>query len=286
MTHELCIIGGYNPATRQTDNSAIWKISQSQKIEKLCGIEYDGFSSRHSVCKTPNGFVITGGMNYSVSCMMYNSSSQSWHRLPNMLVHRRAHGSVCVKQTVYVFGGSVSESSDMSQRVDLFAMNGSTWQEGPDLPFNVKFHKVAQINGSVFLLDECSNQLLHLDVDNHKWSHRSSLPSNDPSVYGVSMTAARGRLYAAGGYNNFCAWYRPCTDTWCVVQGTLKRHLYGSLVYHKDKLVLLGGSFNSNTDEIEEYNFEEGTWSMCSYKMPASLMNHCALVLDLPNTDA
>ena len=159
-------------------------------------------------------------------------------------------------------------------------------QEGPDLPFNVKFPKVAQINGSVFLLDEFSNQLLHLDVDNHKWSHRSSLPSNDPSVYGVSMTAARGRLYAAGGYNNFCAWYRPCTDTWCVVQKTLKRHLYGSLVYHKDKLVLLGGSFNSNTDEIEEYNFEEGTWSMCSYKMPASLMNHCALVLDLPNTDA
>ena len=286
ITQELCIIGGYNPATRRTDNSAIWKISESQKVEKLCGIDYEGFTSQHSVCKTPNGFVITGGVNHSVSCMKYNSSSQSWHRLPNMLVHRCAHGSVCVNQTIYVFGGRVLDSTDMSQRVDFFAMYGNTWQKGPDLPFKVNFPKVAQINDRVFLLDELSKQLLHLDVDNHRWSHRSSLPSKEPNVYGVSMTAARGRLYVAGGYFRTCAWYRPCTDTWCVVQGTLKKHVYGSLVYNKDKLVLLGGSFTTNTEEIEEYNFEEGTWSLCSYKMPASLMNHCALVLDLHNTDA
>ena len=285
ISQELCIIGGYNPVTRKTNNTAVWKISKANKIEKVCGIDYEGFTSRHSVCKTPNGFVITGGMHHSALCMMYNSSSQSWYRLPNMLVHRCGHGSICVKQTVYVFGGNVPDSSKISGSVDLFPMNGCTWKEGPALPFKLKFPKVSQINNGVFLLDENSNQLLHLDVDNYKWSHRSPLPSNEPSVYGVSMTAARGRLYVAGGFYRMCAWYRPCTDTWCVVQGTHKKHIYGSLVYNKDKLVLLGGSFKSNTEEIEEYNIEEGTWSLCSYKMPASLMGHCGLVLDLQNTD-
>ena len=284
MSQELCIIGGYNPVIQQTNHTAVWKISNSNKIEKVCGIDYEGFVSRQNVCKTLEGFVITGGRNRSV---MYNSSSQSWHRLPDMLVDRCGHGSVCVKQTVYVFGGNVPDSSDSdsSKSVDLFPMNGCTWKEGPALPFKVKFPKVSQIKNGVFLLDEYSNQLLHLDVDNHQWSHRSSLPRNGQRHFGVSMTAARGRLYVAGGFYRICAWYRPCTDTWCAVQGTLKKHAYGSLVYHKDKLVLLGGSFDTNTKEIEEYNIEEGTWSLCSYKMPANLMDHCGLVLDLQNTD-
>ena len=79
----------------------------------------------------------------------------------------------------------------------------------------------------------------------------------------------------------FCSWYRPETDTWCTGQQPLREHKFGTLAYHHDKLVLLGGSFNGGTDEVEEYNIEDNKWSLCSYKMPKQLYLHHAVVLSM-----
>ena len=284
-TNELLIVGGDCKGTSTSVSPTVWNISKSQTINKLCDVTYEGFSVKHSVCKTQEGsFIFTGGEG-SVTCMMYNTLIQAWRRLPDMLAVRDCHSSICLKNTIYVFGGYRGRSPQTySPSVDMLQIDDHGWQKGPDLPLKVKFPKVAELEGSIYLLNEMTNQLLHMDEKNNKWNQRAGLPWKHIHCHAVCMTAARGRLYVAGGYYNMCAFYRPCTDTWCYIQPTLQKHLYGTIVHHSNKLILLGGDFNNGTDEVEEYNFENGTWSLCGYQIPAGLRNHVAMVLPVSTT--
>ena len=206
--------------------------------------------------------------------------------MPDFPENRCGHGSICVKQKLYVFGGKIPSYDIKSKSVYMLAPNNATWQPGPYLPFDVKFPKVAEIDNSVYLLDETSTQLVQLDEESRRWKKRASLPWKEPDYHEVSMTSAKGQLYVAGGHNKVFAYYKPCIDTWCFAKRPLQRHKYGSLVYHKDKLILLGGNFREGYNGVEEYSFEEGTWSLCSYKVPSGLFNHCGLVLNVPKTDS
>ena len=280
LTHDLCVIGGNSSEI----NPVVWTIRKSGQIEKLCDISYEGFASQHSVCKTLEGFVITGGLSSS-RCMMYISTKRLWKTMPDLPENRWCHGSICVKQKLYVFGGNIPGYGRTSKSVYMLVPDNAAWQQGPNLPFDVKFPKLTEIDNSVYLLDEASTQLLQLDEES-RWQKKASLPWKEPDYHGVSMTSAKGQLYVAGGRNKVFAYYRPCIDTWCTAKPPLQRHRYGSLVYHKDKLILLGGNFSQDSDGVEEYSFEEGMWSLCSYRMPSGLFNHCGLVLNVPKTDS
>ena len=285
LTSDACVIGGAN-FNNDEINPVVWAIRKSCQIEKLCDISYEGFTRKHSVCKTPEGFVITGGLSSS-RCMMYISAKQLWKTMPDLPENRCGHGSICVKQCVYVFGGNIPSYGRTSKSVYMMSLNNATWQPGPDLPFDVKFPKVADIGNIVYLLNDETTHLVQLDEESRRWKKRASLPWKEPNnYYGVSMTSAKGHLYVAGGYYKDFAYYKPCIDTWCFAKPPLQRHRYGSLLYHKDKLILLGGNFKGGSDVVEEYSFEEKTWSLCSYKMPPYLYEHCGLVLNVPKTDS
>ena len=286
LTHDLCIIGGQY-SNRSQPNPFMRKISKSHQVEKMSDISYEGFACvRQSVCKTPQGFVITGDASSS-QCNMYISAEQLWKRMPDLPQTLCAHGSICVQQTIYVCGGCNCGIRMQCNSVYMISPNYARWQTGPYLPLSVKFPKVAEVDDSVYLLDEESSQLVQLHVESRKWRKRASLPWKEPNCFGLSMTSAKGQLYVAGGYRKQFVYYRPCIDTWCLATPPLLTHAYGSLVYHKDKLILLGGNFKgAGSDDVEEYSFEEETWSLCSYKMPPGLFQHCGLVLNIPKTDS
>ena len=130
----------------------------------------------------------------------------------------------------------------------------------------------------MYLLDaEKTNELLQLEVPTNTWRKRTSLPTEE-RCYGISMTSARGRLYVAGRKKGkMCAYYEPTTDTWCFGEQPILNHRYGTLVCYNNKLVLLGGI----TDVVEEYDFDEGRWTVCSYTMPKRLHHHACVVLDM-----
>ena len=282
-TRDLCVIGG--DVSRSQTSPVIWKLSESNQLKKLCDISYEDFAAMNSVCKTPEGFVITAGVRSS-RCMMYISAKKLWKRMPDLPENRFAHGSICVKETIYVFGGIVRCESINSEIycdcVYMISPHNTKWQPGPNVPFRLIKPKTAEIANSVYLLDETTGLLVQLDVDSGRWIKRASLPWNGTDYFGVSMTSAKGQLYVAGGPHKVFANYRPCIDTWCFATPTLRKHTYGSLVYHEDKLILLGGGALWGSDDVEEYSFEEGTWSLCSYKMPIRLYHHTGIVLNIP----
>ena len=279
MTDSVVVVGG-----RETNNvnEVCWKVSQSDEFVKLCDIPVDELGLNHSVCIVPQGFVVSGGAG-SDMCIMFITSSSSWLRMHDMLTMRQCHGTICVKQVLYVLGGFVgnySEDSRCTDSVDSMAMERGKWQNGPGLPFGVDFPKVSNLDDRVYLLDQSSSQLLCLDIDKGVWHTLAPLPG-DGSCTGVSMASARRQLFVAGGLGMFCCWYTPETNTWHNGQQPLREHTYAALTYHRDKLVLLGGNLGdgTGTDEVEEYNIEEDKWSVCSYKLKKMIHLHHAVVL-------
>ena len=283
MTDSVVIVGGQE----SNANEECWKVSQSNQLVKLCNIPVNALGVNHSVCTVPQGFVVSGGAGSDMR-IMFITSTKSWLRLQDMLAKRQSHGTICVKEVLYILGGVVgsNERKKSTNSVDSMAMERGKWVEGPWLPRSVTFPKVSNLDDRVYLLDEESCQLLCLDINKEVWHRLAPLPAyrsfpGARSCIGVSMTSARGRLFVAGGNNSL--WYNPKTNTWCKGQQPLRNHKYGALAYHHDKLVLLGGNLEDETgaDEVEEYNIEEDKWSLCSYRMPKTLHLHHAVVLSM-----
>ena len=265
-TPMVIVLGG--DVDNKEVNSQCWEINQSG-ITSFFEVPAKNLKISSSVCGIPQGLAITGG-DKSRLCFVFIVATRAWFRLQDMFALRDCHGSVRVKNVLYVLGGFVGLGSKPSVSVDLMVIDNGCWQSGPDMPHGVKFPKVSNINEDVYLLDveDSHNKLLHLNVDELVWNELAPLPI-EKKCHGVGMTSVGGRLFAAGGHNMICAWYRPETNTWCTGQKPLHQHMYGPLVYHNDKLLLLGGSLKvSGTDEVEEYNLENDKWSMCMYKMP------------------
>ena len=274
MCNTIVIVGGEEAGKVRP---VCWKIDKSNEIVHLFDIPPKGLGSGFSVCASPQGFLITGGTG-GPRCMMFITSTKSWVRLQDLLDQRRCHGSIYVKELLYVLGGYI-EHNKPSDSVDLMIMKEGEWINGPQMPLPVKFPKVSNLSDSVYLLDEITNKLLHLDIDKKVWSQLASLSEKKKYCVGVSMTSAGGRLLVAGGWHRICALYQPETNTWCTGQQPLWKHMYGAIVHYNDTILLLGGNYEDGTDEVEEYDIGADKWTVCSYKMPRKLHNHHAFSL-------
>ena len=288
----VVVIGGEEDD--DTVSRVCWRVNPSTEIENLCEIPVDDLAVKFSVCITPLGFLITGGEGKRL-CIMYATKAKSWVKLQDLIVPRDSHGSICVQNVFYVFGGYLGENTTgikPSASVQSMKMDHGRWQSGCSAPLAVKFPNVSNLGKMVYLLDgENSNRLWRLDVDENVWTELAKFPA-EKSCHGVSMASAWGRLFLAGGQRKICAWYQPETNTWCTGQTPLRKHAYGALAYHDDKLLLIGGNYKDRTDlieggtdEMEEYNIEEDKWSLCKCEMPRKIQGFHAVVLNAQPCD-
>ena len=125
----LMVIGGQ---VDEQVSHVCWSITEADQFEEFCEIPSVDFKHRHSMCKTPLGFAITGGVNSDL-CMMFLAASRSWIRMQNMPNKRHAHGSICVKGHLLVFGGDIWLNDSHSEYcgVDFLMIDeGGNWQRG------------------------------------------------------------------------------------------------------------------------------------------------------------
>ena len=280
----LIFVGGQIHVGGQIDiipNLTCWGVDTRAKILTMSlNIPFDKLATNHHVCEVPEGFALTGGVDSDL-CMLFVVSTMSWRKMPNMKRKRWAHGSIYITGILYVICGCISGNKSAS--VDCLTLASGQWESLPDSPIAVSFPNLAELDGKPFMLDsDNTHKLYKFDVEKNEWKERASLP--DAHSGGASMVAVSGQLCVAGGTKGICAWYNPTSNTWSMSeQKPSKRHLYGSLVqFDATTLILLGGSWDNGTDEIEELNIEDGSWSVKELKMPAKLYNHKAFILDIP----
>ena len=227
-------------------NASVWHIGH--KPVKLCDIRFQ-LKRGHSVCEVDYGFTcaITGGQDSDL-CVMYDAFKQKWKELKPMEIKKHRHGSVCMRERLYIFGGVCGQSK--TRTVEYLNMSDETWHTGPAIPVKVAMPKTAVIDSRVYLL--AKERLFCLDTDTNIWIELAPLPVS--SWHGVSMTSARGCIYVAGGKGRIFYRYNPAKGSWTRGKQPQYCHKYGALVYHHPYLTLFGGKFmKDGTDQVESY---------------------------------
>ena len=142
----------------------------------FCDIPEGDIGVDFSVCRTLQGFIITGGA-LSPVCIMFIAVTQSWVRLEKMLMMRQKHGSICIKEVLYVFSGCVRKETGASRSVQSMVMKDGGWKNEPEIPLAVTFPCVSNIDSTVYLLDRDGNmKLLQMDIDTRVWQELASCP--------------------------------------------------------------------------------------------------------------
>ena len=253
-----------------TSYSECWHLNESMKFEELCKFPFS--FPWHSVCQIPGGFVVTGGVGSNL-CAMFILSSKSWTQLEPLPAPRERHGSIFISGKIYLFGGWVSGTKQVS--VISLDLNGGTWNQEPAMPITVGYPEVAHVDSSLFLLDHCeTNQLLQLDMMTKTWSPKAEPPQWNYT--GVRMISVNGQLVVSGGNSRVFDQYNPSTDTWTTGNAPLLRHDLGALVHYEKKLYLIGGY---DEDGNEEYDLDTNVWSICDGKLARGMANLYAFAI-------
>ena len=177
---------------------------------------------------------------------------------------------------ILVFAGKIAGSDTNSSSVQSLAINDGKWKNLPDMPQNTVNPEVCNVDGDIYVLKVYNNNLLHMNGDSKSWSVKAVLPT--ANCLGARMVNVKGRLYVAGGKEKILAWYTPSTNTWRIGAQTHLEHNAGTLLpYGGKSLYLLGGFYNQ---QIEQYDIEADSWSVCEYQMPKAFGRSHGLILD------
>ena len=123
---DTVVVGGLQADGREAEcdgsnfNKVCWKVDKSKELIHLCDIPPCGIGAKFRLCVIPQGFLITGGASKPL-CMMFITSTSQWVRLQDLLEQRYGHGSICIKNVLYILGGYVGEE-DMEYCDSVYSM--------------------------------------------------------------------------------------------------------------------------------------------------------------------
>jgi hypothetical protein len=271
----LVIVGGQ---TSENDmRCVLWRLDDEKHVDTMQRIPFPELKKRHSVCGSEAGFIVSGGED-STLCVQFTAATGNWSRLPGLTKHRHRHGSTTMASVLYLIAGYVNGRCSKSVHSLNIHGDGGQWKEEADMPDSIKWPKVAVLGNQLYALDETNCKLYCMDGERRTWSQKAAL--RNTHHFGIAMAALDGKLYAIA--RGLAACYTPDTDSWVNCPHKPKKdHMYGPMVAHGGKLVILGGSLHGGADEIEE--MDKGTWAAQTWKMPAPLYHHHAVVLHLPH---
>ena len=266
----LLVCGSYHKKYK------VWKLTHHKKPTEISKVPQDFVSAGHSICTYRDvDLILTGGISgRGKVCVVYNSLMKQWMKHMNMREDRFRHASVCLSEMLYVLGGDRAKQG-WSVTVHCHAMDGVTWPDAPDLPIPLEFPKATSHSTNIYAMGDNCKSLLIYDTTYRRWMTKET-PLNPG--YGFSMAASNDQVFFAGGTKKLCYAYAVITGSWMKLDPPGKRHIGGVLVYHGNKLILLGG----DGEGLDEYSIEEDTWEISQYTMvPDSVhVDHaCALEL-------
>ena len=265
---------------RHTNEYDMWKLNTNKQFEPLQISGLHCISSQgsvpYSVCQyDTRGFFLTELNTKNV--YVYEYARKAWSVRCSLPSGMFAHVSVYVEQVLFVMcdrcvvGGKKKASVTYCTTIDEFGFNRD-WQQAPGAP--IEKLAIAHVGPDAYVIGEGNPNLYQFDTRDKAWIQRAALPHNPGAEY--SMTRGSDKIYAAGGTNNICCVYEPGTDTWTDICRPLRIHRHGALVFHDNKLVLLGGE----SSELEKYDIGKNIWIMMPYKLPKSLSRPFAFMMD------
>ena len=259
------IRGGYNVKAviavivSNVNDENPWFRGYPDSVADFCRIPNQIHNLGSSLCKTPDGFIMTG----EYDATMYIAETKTWRKLNTLRTRRFAHGSLFVKGNLIISGGYIGHHASAS--VELFNMEQRLWHGGPNLPNAVMCPEMSCIDDDVFLLDTRLGNLFCMDARRTSWDQKTPPGIN---CSGVRMIPVKGQLCVVGGRSRAHVWYTPSTDTWSQVTPPIHEHVFSTVLLDGEDIVVLE---NGEENKAERYNLGSKSWSAWPLKMPGRL---------------
>ena len=109
------------------------------------------------------------------SVEVYNHAEDSWSDMPNMIVGRRGHRLVSIRNKLFAVGGDLNDNSIQSTEVFDYAANKFVLLKPPTLPFGFSFDSLEgamSIKNKIVLISSLSSKVAVFDLDENKWSEK------------------------------------------------------------------------------------------------------------------
>ena len=182
-----------------------------------------------------------------------------------------------IANSVYVVGGyKQQESVDSVYHLDLDRLK---WHTGPAMlqrqsrPITCSTGSHIYVVFNTYQNETCDPiTLQHHACGSTQWTFKSSLPAAVTSTSGAAYVAVERSVFVVGGYDKVSLQYTIDTDSWTILTSPLIGHGLRPVVFHHDKLYLIGG-INSSTyvTDIEEYDIKQNKWRIGTVKLPVGL---------------
>ena len=241
----------------------------------------------HAVCVDGKGqvFVLGGYTNWGerlqiVHC--YNIESQSWRRLPDMLVGRTLLGACFFEDRLYVAGGKTG-TNFITRAVEVF--DGVSWESlARPMHQNRAGHGIAVVNQRIYVFggrDQHGRILACTEYYSNGLWHRASAMHSPREKFGIAVH--KHCVYVLGGKNflgrlSEFECYDTQTDTWTVLGHMPKRSVFPAVVLLEQDLYVIGGSDLRTLDAVERYHIPTGVWTSAP-SLPVPRWGHAAVAV-------
>ena len=264
-------------------NTKCWKLRSETQFVEVTEIPHFVVTRGPSICYYDlRKLILTGGYSSDV-CVILDTSTKKWKKMTNLKRQCRSHASECILQQLFIFGGTMSMRPPLEWSTTVEYLNieqeHGVWQSAPGVPSALEYPKITKLDTNVYLMGDKNPVLYVFDVGKKSWREKAAVPQNPGK--GFSIAAGNGSLYAVGGKREACleaCWtYIISTDSWTKLSSPALIHSYGTLIFHQNSLLLLGGQH----DHIEGYAIDEDIWAVAPYNLPEKLYCHYAFMMDL-----
>lgn len=188
--------------------------------------------------------IITGGDRFPLSAWLFNSVTEEFKALPNMLQQRRSHSSVYFQQSVLVIAGYDGKS--ILNTVESW--DGIQWTQHSQLEVARFRHTAVVADSEVYVMSGYNRMSFLTNIEHFDGVKWSLLPFNlTEKIYGVGLIHLAGKeVLILGGrdYQN----YKRNIFKLSLKNGALQRvgelqvpdHFYSTGVNLRKELVILG----------------------------------------------
>jgi len=199
-------------------------------------------------------------------------------------------------------GGSyIFDTVSSGTTYEFLASDSNNWVAGPTVPGRwMKKGCVVRISNEDFLIiggyddrsddDDRSTRIVKFNTRSRTWEDNWGSLLQARAFHGCTYTL--GKVIVAGGYNDFYGGYLSSTEIIDVDSkqsrsaGNMSEKRYGfALVTVNNKVLAIGGRRGTldYLSSVEEFNLEEGTWSMAPYSMDEAREEFAYLVVPEDN---
>jgi N-acetylneuraminic acid mutarotase len=202
---------------------------------------------------------------------VYDPLTNSWSSVAALPTSRGWGGCATIGDTIYVFGGFISDGYQTSRAVDKYSPIANTWSSDPEMPILRDCFMSAAVGDRIYALggwtefEDNSRLVQEYDPQTKVWTEKAPMPTARSFTEATDMNDSIFVAGGRGGNEDAFESYDPATDTWTVWAPMIIQREGVAVAEANGKVYVTAGSARSGYPYYDE-NYEASNFSLPAEK--------------------